>query len=83
MTKQDMIRQFAAKFDVTNATAEEMIQFTVDTLIDAAVSEGRANFGNHAFVKITYKERAGRNPTTGESIVIPEKIVVKHKFIKR
>lgn len=76
--------QLSEKVAATTKGTKSTAKFYLDTITDeikeqlAAGEEVRiAGFG--IFKQITRKERNGRNPATGETMVLPEKKVVKFK----
>ena len=83
MTKSDLAGHIARKAGVTKKTAGDIL----DALADVACSETRSKGqfaipGLGKFVTGMRKARMGRNPSTGQSIHIPEKRVVKFRISK-
>lgn len=78
ITKTDIARAIYNKVGYSRAFAEEMTE-SVLSIIKDNLKEGRDvkiyRFGN--FVVNAKKPRKGRNPQTGEDIIIP-----KHKILK-
>ena len=80
MTKADLIERIAEKADLTKANAERSLNAFLDTVEDVLVKEGKLTLtGFGTFVVETRKERKGRNPRTGDEIVIPAANVVKFR----
>lgn len=71
MNKKQLAGKLANKMEITKALAEKMIDAILNT-ISAALKSGEkvrlVGFGN--FVVRTRKGRIGRNPQTGEKIMI-------------
>ena len=83
MTKAQIVDHFAGKFDFSKATASAIF----DELIALAASEVKeaGSFtipGLGKLVTADRKARTGRNPSTGEEILIPAKTVVKLRLSK-
>jgi nucleoid DNA-binding protein len=75
----DVANKLAKDYNITLTSAKTMIVTVLDTIIDIAKTE-RIKVGNHIFKPLTKKERTGRNPRTGESLIIPEKHCIKYKY---
>ncbi len=76
MNKKELIAAVAEKSNLTVAQAEAAVAATFDTMQMALVNQDSimiAGFGNFA-TKIR-AERKGRNPSTGQEMVIPKAIV--------
>ena len=76
MNKGELVDKVAEKASVTKKEADQVITATIDTIMDA-VAEGKkvtlVGFGS--FEPRERKEREGRNPKTGDTMVIPATIV--------
>lgn len=72
MNKKDLVQIVAKKANITKKESEEIITVILETIIKA-VSEGErvtlVGFG--AFEARERKAREGRNPQTGEKLIIP------------
>ena len=81
--KTDFVNAMAECCDITKVDAAEMYDYVFDVLFNL-LSEGN-DVVVHQFGKFVIKERAekrGRNPQTGEEIVIPSKKAVSFKPAK-
>ncbi len=83
MTQTALVRALAEAGEITNKQARTVL----DTLSGLAVSEVKKNGlfvlpGIGRLVRVDRKARMGRNPSTGESIKIPAKKVVKFRVAK-
>jgi DNA-binding protein HU-beta len=81
MSKTALIAHFANKFDLKKKTVATIFE----ELATLAYKEARNTFtmpGIGKLVLVNRKERMGRNPKTGEQIVIPAKTVVKFRVAK-
>lgn len=81
--KTDVVDAVAKEFELTKAKAEEIAQFTLDSMYDMALDDGACVFGPHKMVKKVTPARKGRNPQTGESLNIPSKTKVAYKRLNR
>ncbi len=80
MTKADLVAQVAAKANLTKSAAERLLNATLESIQEVLVNEGKLTLTGFAtFAVEERKERTGRNPRTGESIVIPASKVVKFR----
>ena len=72
MNKKEFVKYIAEKHSCTNTQAEKVINMFTSSVIDA-IAEGKeislVGFGRFIINKM--RDRAGRNPNTGEVIQIP------------
>ncbi|OGU73873.1 MAG: DNA-binding protein [Ignavibacteria bacterium RBG_16_34_14] len=81
MTKSQIVDHLATKTDVTKKVA---IQF-LEELSKLAYKEAKKSFtlpGIGKLVVVNRKERMGRNPATGEQILIPARKALKFRIAK-
>jgi DNA-binding protein HU-beta len=83
MTQTAIVRELAETTGVNNKVSKQFL----DSLADLAVRETKKNGvfvlpGIGRLVRAERKARIGRNPSTGESIKIPAKKVVKFRLAK-
>ena len=79
-TKKDIAKEVAEALDIPQTLAKEAVQKTLDAIIRGLVTEGRIELRKFGVFEV--KDRAakkGRNPNTGESIMLPAKKVVTFK----
>lgn len=80
MTKADLIDRIAAEANLTKAAAERTLNTFLDAVTEGLAAEGKLMLtGFGTFVVESRKARAGRNPRTGESIIIPASKTVKFR----
>ena len=82
MSKPQIIRHLATKFELTNVMAGDILQ----ELVNLAYKEAKNSFtipGLGKLVLMNRKARMGRNPATGETIKIPAKKVLKFRIAKQ
>jgi DNA-binding protein HU-beta len=81
MTKGDIVNHLAAKTGTTKKVAAQFL----DELVVLSYSEAKKDFTIPGLGKLSVanrKKRTGRNPATGETMVIPAKKVLKFKVSK-
>lgn len=79
-TKREMVERVAEKVGVTGMQARQIVQATLDDLVQTLAATGRIELRN--FGVFTVKVRAARkarNPRSGETVMIGERKVVKFK----
>lgn len=74
MNKSELIEQLAANKNLTYRKAEEIVNLIFDDMLGELAQGGRIEIrGFGSFIVKDYKSYLGRNPKTGESIVVPTK----------
>lgn len=74
MVKSELIENLAARADITLAKAEEIVDLFFNSVCDTLGRGDRVEIrGFGAFTVREYKAYEGRNPKTGEKIVVPPK----------
>lgn len=74
MVKSELIENLAERADVTLAKAEEVVDLFFDAIGDTLCKGDRVEIrGFGAFTVREYKAYEGRNPKTGEKIMVPAK----------
>lgn len=81
MTKRDLVLKLAEALDMKQQDAMDVVQMTLDTIMQALASGSNVEFRNFGiFELVRRKARIGRNPGAPENKVdIPERIIVKFK----
>ena len=78
MTKEELISLLAEKLGITKAQAKVFIDTFGDAIVHCLSNKGTVTIPNVGTFSVTQrKERNGRNPLTGDKIVIPAKYVTK------
>ena len=78
MNKHDLIMQAASKFELSQTKAEEIISTALESIMKAVSKGDKVTLvGFGTFQAKKRKERKGRNPKTGEKIIIPASIAPK------
>ncbi len=80
MTKAHLIAKIADKADITKTEAEKVVNACLESIKEILqIDEKLTLTGFGTFEVVERKERKGRNPQTGEEILIPATKVVKFK----
>ena len=75
MNKQDLILQLANKHELSQKKADELLSTTLETIMKALSKGDKVTLvGFGTFQAKKRKERRGRNPKTGEEILIPSSV---------
>ena len=88
MALQDLVKEVQVQLAVQDLTltqkaAREVLDTVLAIVKNAALEEGKLTVPNFGTFKVkTRAERAGRNPQTGEALVIPAKQVLTFKASK-
>ncbi|MBI2995348.1 MAG: HU family DNA-binding protein [Candidatus Melainabacteria bacterium] len=78
MNKQDLILQIANKLQITQKKADEMLSCILESIMKSLSKGDKVTLvGFGTFEPRKRKERKGRNPKTGEAIMIPSGTVPK------
>ena len=81
MTKSQIVNHLAEKTDVTKKVANQFLE----ELSKLAYKEAKKSFtlpGIGKLVVVNRKERMGRNPATGQQIMIPARKALKFRIAK-
>jgi nucleoid DNA-binding protein len=77
MTKKELAKKISAQYGVTHLLALEAVQMVFDGITETLVAEGRIELRNFGVFEVRRRRaRKARNPRTGESVSVPEKMVV-------
>lgn len=80
MTKRDLVKLIAEEVEMTQKDVEVVIDAFLETSTSALVNGVDVNLsGFGKFVVTERAERKGRNPQTGEEMIIPAVNTVKFK----
>lgn len=83
MKKRSIIENTKKEVNLTDKQSQEVINTIFDTISKALINGENVKIRGFGTFKITnYKERNGRNPKTGEKIVIPAKRVIRLNVAK-
>lgn len=80
MTKKEIVKSISQDVGLPKSKTREIVQKTFDAIIDALVNEGRIELRNFGIFEVKKRAaRPGRNPRTGDEILVPERFVVNFK----
>jgi DNA-binding protein HU-beta len=80
MTKFDLVQATSKKFNITLSQADDIVSYVCETVINTIKSGERVTIpGLGVFGVKERRARKGRNPRTGEEILISSKKVVVFK----
>lgn len=81
MTKAELINIIAEKTGMTKTVTGDVVQVILSTVMDELLDGGEVNLnGFGKFYVADVSARNGRNPSTGESLVIEAHKTPKFKF---
>ena len=76
MTKAQLIEEVAKEGSINKRETEVIVNTIFDSIIDALVKGDKVELRGFGSFRIRdRKERQGRNPKTGESVLVPSKKV--------
>ena len=80
MTKKEIVQTIAEELGLTQLQAQQIVQKTFDSIVNALVTDGRVELRNFGvFAVKRRKPRKARNPRTGEKVMVPERYTVTFK----
>lgn len=80
MTKREIMLHIADKLEITQAITQKVIQETLDYLIESLANGKTIELRNFGVFKVKKrKAKIGRNPRTGEEVVLPSRKYVIFK----
>ena len=82
MNKKEFVAEVAVDLGIPASQANLMVDVVFNNLIKAVAAEGKVKLPVGVFSMAETKERSGRNPKTGETLVIPAKKKIKFRMSK-
>ncbi|MCX7702688.1 MAG: integration host factor subunit beta [Planctomycetota bacterium] len=80
MTKREIVKWVTEKCGISQLLAKEVVQETLDAMVEQIVKEGRLELRNFGVFEVKErKQRVARNPRTGEKVMVPKRKVVTFK----
>ncbi len=80
MTKNDLVVKIAQEMNMHNIDVKRIVQMTLDGVIEVLVTEGRLELRNFGVYEVrTRKPRQGRNPRTGDKVMVPSRKTIAFK----
>jgi len=80
MNKADLVVDLAAELGISKTQAKNAVSIIFSRITDGMINEGKVtvvDFGS--FIAVNKPARTARNPRTGESVEVPERIVPRFK----
>ena len=80
MTKKEIVKKISEDIGLTQLKTKDIVQRTLDAIIQTLVSEGRIELRNFGVFEVKRRApRKARNPRTGDKVYVPSKNVVTFK----
>ena len=80
MTKKEIVKKISEDIGLTQLKTKDIVQRTLDAIIQTLVSEGRIELRNFGVFEVKQRApRKARNPRTGDKVYVPSKNVVTFK----
>jgi nucleoid DNA-binding protein len=77
---EEIARSLAEELGLSQAEASRLVHAVCDRIAACLVREGRVEMRDFGIFEVKRRRaRRGRNPRTGEQVLIPEKVVVTFK----
>jgi len=81
MNKSELVNEIASKSGLTKAESKKALDAFLDTTMETLKKGDKISLVGFGTWSVSERsERKGRNPQTGEKIIIPAKKVVKFKL---
>jgi len=76
-TKREIVKSVAEKTALTQVQTHEVVQLTLEAIVEAILTEGRMELRNFGVFEVRHrKARKARDPRTGETMDVPARNVV-------
>jgi integration host factor subunit beta len=80
VTKKEIVKQISEEINLTQLKTKDIVQRTLNAIIQTLVSEGRIELRNFGVFEVKVRApRKARNPRTGDRVSVPAKNVVTFK----
>ena len=80
VTKKEIVKKISEDIGLTQLKTKDIVQRTLDAIIDTLVTEGRIELRNFGVFEVKRRApRKARNPRTGAKVYVPSKNVVTFK----
>jgi nucleoid DNA-binding protein len=80
VTKKEIVKKISEDINLTQLKTKDIVQRTLDAIIQTLVSEGRIELRNFGVFEVKKRApRKARNPRTGAKVYVPAKNVVTFK----
>lgn len=80
MNRSELIQALASKYDLSSGDAAESVKIVLEAIAESLENGDRVEIrGFGSFHIVDRPGRVGRNPKTGESVIIPDKKIPHFK----
>jgi integration host factor subunit beta len=80
VTRKDIVRVISEELGLSQLQTGQIVQKTFDSIVNILVENGRIELRNFGVLEIRRRNaRQGRNPRTGEKVMVPERCRVIFK----
>jgi DNA-binding protein HU-beta/integration host factor subunit beta len=80
VTRKDIIRVISEELGLTQFQTSQIVHNLFDAIVNAVAKNGRVELRNFGVFEVRCrKARQGRNPRTGEKVMVPAKCTVTFK----
>jgi nucleoid DNA-binding protein len=80
VTKKEIAHHIARELGLTQLQSKDIVQRTLDAIVQALASEGRIELRNFGVLEVRRRApRKARNPRTGAEVIAPARNVVTFK----
>jgi nucleoid DNA-binding protein len=80
VTRRNIANAIADGVGLTQLQTRQIIQKILDSIVNTLVEESRVELRNFGVFEVQWrKARKGRNPRTGETVMVPERCTVTFK----
>ena len=80
LTKRDIVKKISEDLGVPQQTTKDVVQMTLDAIVEALMAEGRLELRNFGVFEISVRSsRRARNPKTDQRVRVPARFAVNFK----
>ena len=80
MTKKELAKAISEELSIPFVVALQAVQQVFDGITETLVEQGRIELRNFGVFEVKKrKPRKARNPRSGESVLVPERVTVRFK----
>ena len=77
MTRKNIVRSISEDVGVTQLKTKKVVQMVFNAILDTLVEDGRVELRNFGVFEVKRRRaRKARNPRTGDSVFLPERLGV-------
>jgi integration host factor subunit beta len=80
VTRKDIVRMISEELGLSQLQTGQIVQKTFDAIVNILVENGRVELRNFGVLEVRWQNaRQGRNPRTGEKVMVSERCSVTFK----